>query len=92
MAKKINLPQEIYIAQRKMIHEFIKRRYKERYDEELGDFIDGSVACVIESPRGTIDFVEIGDMIVRIDEVRTMQAHNIPCSVYNDWYREYNER
>lgn len=77
---------EMQIRQRKMIHEFVKRRHKEMHDEEIEDYVEDEKACIWLTPRGTIDYVEIDDMHILIDHIEIMQAQNIPCKIYYDWH------
>jgi len=77
---------QVYLKQREMIQRFIKRRYQEMYQEEIWDYIDKKLASITESPRWSIDFVEIYDLCFSIEDIRTAQTHNIPCDTVQEWY------
>jgi len=82
---------QVYLAQRKMIREFIQRRYQEMYEKRLPEYIDEKLASITESPRGSIDFVEIPDVCLPIDDIRTAQTHNIPCDTVQKRYYQKRE-
>lgn len=70
-----------------MVEHFVKRWYKELYNEEHETDIE-----ILKSAWGSIDFLYIGDCTISVNDIRTAQHYDIPCSVVDKRYWERQEK